>query len=356
MTMMNMHRRNYLRRAVGVPVLLLAACQPGSKATPEATTPESGAATPAPPTELVVYSGRKASLIGPLLERFEKANEVDLKIKYAKTGALAATILEESGAKSVRAEVFIAQDAGGLGLIAAKGLFKDLPESTLAKVAKGYKSRNGDWVGVSGRARTLVYNAEKVKTEDLPRTLDALTAPEWKGKVGWAPSNASFQAHVTALRQLKGEAATKAWLEAMKANDTKVYPKNTPIVEAVGRGEIELGLVNHYYLHKLNADGRAKAAKNWHLGGKDTLVNVAGVGILVGTENPLAQRLVDFLLSAEAQAYFAKKTFEYPVVGTATAAEGLVPFAELEQPDLDLSSISDLEGTLKLLKATKALP
>ncbi len=301
---------------------------------------------------VVVYSGRKESLVGPLLKQFEEKSGIKVDVKYGKTAPLAATILEESEAKTTRAAVFFAQDAGGLGLINQKGLFAKLRSEFTEVVDEKYRARNGMWVGVSGRARTIVaHNSIK----DPPKTLKALTDKKYKGKVGWAPGNASFQSHVTALRKLWGEKETKAWLQAMVKNDVKVYPKNTPIVEAVGRKEIDVGLVNHYYLHKLQADKKAMDAVNIYLEEEDGLVNVAGVGILTANQSPEAEKLVEFLLSKEAQEYFANKTYEYPLMESVKVNAKLPPRAKLNPPDLDLSTIDDLQGTLTLLRDVGAL-
>ena len=195
--------------------------------------------------------------------------------------------------------------------------------------------------------------------EDLPNDIWALTDPKWKGKIGWAPTNGSFQAFVTAMRHLEGEERAREWLEAMIANDVQVFPKNTTIVEATGRGEIELGLVNHYYLYRFLAEAPDFQAKNHHpsAGDAGSMINVAGVGILdTVKDRAAAEAFVAFLLSDEAQRYFSEETNEYPLAaGVAATAEGLLPLAEVDTPELDLSDLDDLQGTLQLLQEVNAL-
>ena len=116
-----------------------------------------GATAPATanPGKLVVYSGRKESLVAPIIEQFASATGIDVQVKYGKTGAIAATILEEG--KNSPADVFFAQDPGGLGAIAKAGMFQKIDTDTLNKVPTWAKSKEAQWVGLSGRARTVVY-------------------------------------------------------------------------------------------------------------------------------------------------------------------------------------------------------
>lgn len=341
-------------------VLSTIACQkkaaPPASEDAEANTPQAAAE----PVSLVLYSGRSQSTVGPLLKQLrdtlEREHSIRLQIKYGKTAALAATLLEEQAAGGTRADLFFAQDAGALGLLEDKGLLSPLPDDVLKQVKPAFRSPRGAWVGVSGRARSVVYNTEKVKQGDLPSTLAGFTSKKWRGRVGWAPTNASFQAHVTALRIVNGNAATRAWLESMQRNDAKAFPKNTPIVEAVARGEIDVGLVNHYYLHKLQSKGVATNAKNTFLDGVGSIVNVAGLAVVDGSQQKeAALELVRALLATESQRYFAEKTFEYPLAQNVAAAPNLVALSSLRLPDLDLSRLSDLEGTLAMLRQARVL-
>ena len=215
-------------------------------------------------------------------------------------------------------------------------------------------------MGVSGRARTVVYNTEALSPEDLPDDLTGFADPKWKGRIGWAPTNASFQTMITAMRAIWGEEMTVQWLKDIQANDPKVYPKNTPIVAAAAAGEIEVGLVNHYYLHRFLAEqGESFGARNYHLsaGGPGAIVMVSGVGILAASDNKEnAQRFVDFLLSEDSQRYFVEKTFEYPLAAGIPVAEGVTPLSEINNPDLSSSALSDLKGTQALLREAGVIP
>jgi len=305
---------------------------------------------------LTVYSGRSATLVAPLIEQFAEATGIDVRVKYASTPQLAATLLEEGD--NTPADVFFAQDPGGLG--AVSGLLTPLSDSVLQRVPQWAVSPSGVWVGVSGRARTVVYNTESLTPADLPEDLTGFADPKWKGRIGWAPTNASFQTMITAMRSIWGEEKTLQWLKDIKANDPKVYPKNTPIVAATAAGEIDVGLVNHYYLHRFLAEeGDSFGARNYHppAGGPGAIVMVAGVGILSASDNKENARIfVDFLLSEEAQRYFVEETFEYPLASGIPVAEGVTPLSEVNNPNISSAALSDLDGTQKLLREAGVIP
>ena len=305
---------------------------------------------------LTVYSGRSETLVGPLIQRFEDSTGIDVSVKFAGTPQLAATLLEEGG--NTPADVFFAQDPGGLSAVAE--LLEPLPAGVLEMVPQWAVSPTGVWVGVSGRARTVVYNTERLTPEDLPEDLTGFADPKWKGRIGWAPANASFQTMVTAMRTMWGEDKTLRWLKDIQSNDPKVYPKNTPIVAAAAAGEIDVGLVNHYYLHRFLAEeGDSFGARNYHppAGGPGAIVMVSGVGILSASDNQEnAQRFVDFLLSEESQRYFVKETFEYPLAAGIPVAEGVAPLSEINNPDLSSADLADLAGTQTLLRKAGVIP
>ena len=308
------------------------------------------------PGDLTLYVGRSESLVGPIIEQFRDATGINVQVKYAGTSELAATLLEE-GSRSP-ADVFFAQDPGGLG--AVEEMFVSVPDSTLNLVPEWARSPDGKWVGISGRARTVVYNPETMTEADLPDDIWDFVDPEWKGRIGWAPTNASFQTMVTAMRVLWGEDKTREWLEGVQANDPTIYPKNTPQVAAVAAGEIDVGLVNHYYLFRFLAEeGDSFPARNYHprAGGPGAVVMVAGAGIISSGENrENAERFLEFMLSQVAQQYFAGQTFEYPLVEGVKTDRLLVPFEEINQPSVPLKDLADLEGTVKLLQETGVLP
>lgn len=302
--------------------------------------------------DLVVYSGRSESLVGELLQRFSEQTGIGVSVRYGDTAELAATILEEG--RNTPADVFFAQDAGALGALAAENRLQTLPDELLEKVDPRFRSPDGVWIGASGRARVIAYNVNRLAPEDLPDSIWGFTEPRWSGRLGWAPTNASFQAFVTALRVLEGDDRAEAWLRAVHANRPRVYRNNTAIVDAVGRGEIDAGFVNHYYLFRFLKERGDEFPVRHHFTKSDagSIVNVAGVGILDTTDNAAAAlAFVEFLLSEEAQRYFAEKTNEYPLIAGVDASSHPVmrPLDDIEMPNIDLSNLDDLQGTLELL-------
>lgn len=300
---------------------------------------------------LTIYSGRGEDLVGSIIEQYEEESGMNVEVKYGSTSELAATLLEEGD--NSPADLFFAQDAGALGAVAAENLFVKMPSSVLNQVEAAFRDEDGEWVGITGRARVMVYNTEELSEEDLPDDIWGLCEEAWRGKIGWAPTNGSFQAFVTALRADQGEERAQEWLECFNDNDAQVYPKNTPIVEAVGNGEIQVGLVNHYYVFQFLAENADFTAANYSPrgAGVGSMINVAGAGILASSENQAgAQEFIEFLLSETGQSYFAEETNEYPLIEGVEINPNLTPLEEINYPDLDLNDLEDLEGTLELLQ------
>ena len=342
--------------------------EPTRTATATAAAPTSAPPTQAPtraqPTDqrdrtLTVYSGRSQSLVHPLLEAFGESTGVDIRVKYGGSASTAATLLEEGD--NTPADVVFLQDPGSLGSLGAAGMLASLPQETLDKVDSRLRDPNGRWVGTSGRARTIIYNTEAINPDtDLPPSILDFTKEEWRGRVGWAPRNGSFQSFVTALRLQLGEDAAREWLEGMKDNDAQEYPNNTSIVQAASNGEVSVGFVNHYYLERFLAEyGEDFGARNYYIGNGDpgALVLVAGAGILEASDNKAtALEFVDFLLSEPAQRYFTSDVKEYPVAAGVEPEGDLPPIESLDPPDVDLGSLSDLQGTIDLLREVGVIP
>ena len=328
----------------------------GGETTGEETTTASEPLTPGEDA-LVVYSGRSEELVGPVFEQFEERSGIDVQVRYGDTAELAATILEEG--ENSPADLFFAQDPGALGALDDEGRLTKLPRGILDRVPAKFRADDGDWVGTSGRARVVAYNTEELSEDELPDSIFGFTDPEWEGKIGWAPTNGSFQAFVTALRVLEGEDRAREWLEGIEANQPFEYSDNLTALEGVASGEVQVAFVNHYYLLQvMEEQGEDVPVRNYYLEGGDpgALVLVAGAGILDAAQNPEAARsFLEYALSEEAQQYFADETFEYPLIEGVEINKELVPLSEIQSPDVDLSNLDDLQGTLELLQETGVL-
>jgi iron(III) transport system substrate-binding protein len=301
---------------------------------------------------LVIYSGRTRNLIDPLLQQFSEETGIAIDVVYDDSANLALAIDEEGS--NTPADVFLSQSPGATGYLDGKGRLAALPGDVLSLVAADVKSGDGTWVGLSGRVRTLVYNTDLVAPADLPDSVLDLTAPEFKGQVAVAPTNGSFQDFVTALRVEQGDDIAEEWLGGMAANDSPTYANNLAIVQAVGRGEVPMGLVNHYYLHQERAENPDLAAANhfFPAGDLGSLLIVTAAAVIEGTDLPdEAAQFIRFMLGADAQQFFADETFEYPLAAGVEPSGDVPPLSEISSTTIDLDELGGgLERTTQLIE------
>ena len=320
----------------------------------------------ADPGNLVIYSGRKESLVGPIIEQFSESTGINVEVKYGSSAPIAALLMEEGD--KTPADIFYAQDPGAIGSV--ENMLKKISDDVLMDsvtdddgktsdvdvVPTWAKSPQGLWTGITGRARVVVYNTAELSEADLPDTMQGFCDAEWKGRIGWAPSNSSFQTMITAMRQEWGETATKEWIECIRDNDAAVYPKNTPQVEAAAKDEIDVGFVNHYYLYKFvldKAEGDDFAARNYHPrgGGPGAMVMVSAAGILKTSQNTdNAEKFIEFMTSQVAQSYFANSTREYPLVSGVKKHPLITAMDDITKPTISLASLSDIAGSAQMLR------
>ena len=313
-----------------------------------------GAATaPTQGTSLTVYSGRDRVLVEPILNKFTQQTGIQLNVRYASSTTLATALVEEGS--SSPADVFWSTEPGTLGLVAGRALLKRLPVATTSKVPAKYSTRSRRWVGTSGRSRVLAYNTNLLRPAQLPKTIWGLTSPSWKGKIGIAPTNGSFQAFLGAAIHMHGEARVRNWLEGLKANDVAFYPNNTTVVQAIARGDVQVGLVNHYYRYLLLADNPNLPVRNHWFRANDpgSLVLAAGVGIVSASEKDAAAlRFVNFLLGKWAQRFIARGpgAAEYPLVKGPAPRPGLPGIRTIKGPKYNLGRLAaDLPRAVQLL-------
>lgn len=311
------------------------------------------AATAPSATSLTIYSGRDERLVKPILDRFTKETGIKLNVRYGSSTALATTLIEE-GSRSP-ADVFWATEPGTLGLVAGRQLLQRIPQSTFGKVPARFSTPSRRWVGTSARSRVLVYNTKALTAPQLPKSVWELTNPRWKGKIGLPPTNGSFQAFVGATMFLHGEDRVRDWLRGLKDNDVKFFANNTTTVEAVARGDVEVGLVNHYYLYNVLASTPGLPIKNhwFRAGDPGSLVLAAGVGVVAATEkDAAAERFVRFLLSRWAQRFIARGpgAAEYPLISGMWPRPGLPRLESIKGPKYNLGRLAvDLPAAVRLL-------
>lgn len=299
--------------------------------------------------ELTIYSGRSEEFIAPFLAQWEQESGIILNVRYGDSAELAAQILEEG--ENSPADLFLSQDAGSLGAVAAAGLFTSLSSTVGKDIDTPFISENRSWIGITGRARVFAYSPEAAAV--LPQSITDLTKDIYRGKIGIAPSNSSFQAFVTALINEKGETTTKKWLKDLKDNGAKIYLKNSAIVEAIDQREIDFGLVNHYYIWEVaTALGRDIAVKNGFFASGDlgNLINVSGAGVLATSQKQdAAEELINYLTSKPIQMQFVEQTHEYSLIPGVMAPQGLPELNSLGSPRVDLGELANTQRTQDLL-------
>jgi len=306
---------------------------------------------------LTIYSGRDEALIGPLLEQFSEENDIAIDVRYGDSADLALLISEEG--EKTPADVFLSQSPGAVGFLATQDLLGELSEDELSAVDPRFESNDGRWIGLSARQRVLVYNEELVAEDELPDSVLDMTDEQYAGDVALAPTNGSFQDFVTAMRQIEGEDVAEQWLTDMAANDSPTYADNSSIVDAVARGEIPMGLVNHYYNYrKLEEDPDAPSRNYVFPQGDIGSLLIASTGSIISSteRQEEATQFIDYLLTDDAQQFYSNETFEYPLTEGVEPSANLPPLESLETPDVDLNDLgSGLRDTARLIEASGLL-
>lgn len=333
--------------------IALSACGNGAAEDTGAAEPGTPGASPASDGSVVLYSGRNENLVQPIIDRFTDETGIAVEVRYANTAEMAAQLLEEGSTSP--ADVFLAQDAGALGAVAREGIVDELPSEVLDLVPEAYRDADGQWVGVTGRVRVLAYNPDLVEESELPQSIDELVEPQWQGRVGVAPTNASFQSFVTAMRVSRGDEATEQWLTALRDNDPQIRERNGQILADVDAGTIDTGLINHYYVGELaqeqgvDVDGLTARLHYFPDGDLGGLVNISGVALTQDQPDEDGLEFVRFMLSESTQQAFVEETYEYPLVEGVEGPAQVPPLSDLEQPEIDLNDLDSLDETVQMV-------
>jgi len=300
---------------------------------------------------LTVYSGRTENLIGPLLEDFTADTGIEVAVKYGNSAELALLISEEGD--RTPADVFISQSPGAVGFLVEAGRLGSLETDLLNLVEPRFRNGDGRWVGLSGRVRVLVFNQDLVDAAELPGSVFDLAESRFEGRLGLAPANGSFQDFVTAMREIHGDDATLAWLKGLEANNASTYVNNTAIVQAVGRGEVPMGLVNHYYNFRIKAEDPGHPTENFFFpdGDVGSLLIATAAGVLADSDRAGdANRLIEYLLGEAAQTFFASETLEYPLAAGVSPDPSLPSLGTLDVATYDFDRLGGgLERTRELI-------
>ena len=301
----------------------------------------------AEPDRLVVYSGRAERLIKPLLDSFQAKTGVQVDLLSSGTTEVV-NRLQAEGARTP-ADLLITNDAGSLERARELGLLRPLTAPDIAAaIPAQFRAADNSWIGLSGRFWVVVYNTTMIKPADLRSLLD-LAEPRWKNKIAIPNAGSEYlQAGISVIKTVYGDDRTKQFLEGLKANaGTQVYGKSSQIVEAVAKGQVALGVVNHYYVYRYLATQPgapiAVLMPDQHEGGMGAIINVAGIGITTHTKHAdSARRLVEYLVSEEGQKQFADLNKEYPLHPRVAADPALPPYKTTRIAPVPLTKLGEL--------------
>ena len=297
---------------------------------------------------LTVYSAQHESLVRTMLEGFTEETGIALEFRDANDAELANQIVQEGEASP--ADVFLTENSPSIDVLDREGLLAPLNEATLDQVGAQYRPASGNWTGFAARSTVLVYNPAQLPQDQLPASILDLADPAWEGRIGIAAGGADFQAIVAGVLALRGEEATRAWLEGLERN-ANVYPSNSAVMVAADEGEIDAGVMYHYYFYRDRAENGLKSddAELHFFRNSDpgAFLSVSGAGVLASTDQPEeAQRLVAYLTGAEAQQRLAESTaLEYAVGNGVPSAGALPPLEELQAPEVDPGSLEQQQVT-----------
>jgi iron(III) transport system substrate-binding protein len=266
--------------------------------------------------EVVVYSARIEQLIKPLFEAFTRDTGVNVKYVTDREGPLMEKLKAEG--ERTPADVLLTVDAGNLWQAAELGLLQPVKSATLeSNVPAHLRDPEGRWFGLTIRARTLIYNKDKVRPADLS-TYEALGDAKWKGRLCLRSSKSVYNQSLVAMMIAEyGEAKTEQVVSSWVANlAVPVFPNDTKVLEAIAAGQCDVGVTNSYYFGRLLAKSpELPLAIFWpNQSGSGVHVNISGAGVTRHAKNPAgAIKLLEWLSGAEAQRIYADANMEYPV-------------------------------------------
>jgi iron(III) transport system substrate-binding protein len=294
--------------------------------------------------KVVVYNAQHEQLLEEIAPKFEAKTGIEVELRNGSDTELGAQLIQEG--KASPADVFLTENTPAISAVERAGLLAPLDTATMEPIPAQYRSTSGLWTGFVARSTVLVYNPSKISAAALPESILDLAEPEWKGKVSFSPTGADFQAIVAAVLDLKGEDATRAWLEGLKANGT-VYDGNNVVLQSVNSGEVATGIEYHYYWYRDQAEAgeNSNNSKLHFFGNQDpgAFLSISGAGVLKDADHPKeAQQFVAYLTSKEGQQALADSyALEYPLNPAVSLAPPVKPFSELQPPTV---AVSDLDG------------
>jgi iron(III) transport system substrate-binding protein len=303
---------------------------------------------------ITVYNAQHESLTKEWIDAFTAETGIKVTVRQGSDTEMSNQIIQEGAASP--ADVFLTENSPAMTQVENAGLFADVDQATVDQVPAEFRPSTGKWTGIAARSTVLVYDKNKISEDKLPKSMLDLAKPEWKGKWAASPTGADFQAIVSALLELKGEAATDAWLAGMKEN-FKAYKGNSTAMKAVNAGEVDAALIYHYYYYGDQAETgeNSNNVTPYYFKNQDpgAFISVSGGGVLKSSKHAAdAQAFLKFITGKQGQEILKNGTsFEYPVGSQVVANEALVPIKDLEAPTVDPAKLNSTQVTDLMTKA-----
>ncbi|MDQ1623848.1 MAG: iron(III) transport system substrate-binding protein [Actinomycetota bacterium] len=304
--------------------------------------------------EITVYNAQHESLTQEWIDAFTAETGVKVTLRQGSDTEMSNQIVQEG--KASPADVFLTENSPAMAQVENAGLFADVDQATVDQVPSEFRPSTNKWTGIAARSTVLVYDKSKLSEDQLPKSMLDLANPEWKGKWAASPSGADFQAIVSALLELKGEAAAEEWLKGMKEN-FKAYKGNSTAMKAVNAGEVDAALIYHYYYYgdQAKTGENSKNVTPHYFKNQDpgAFVSVSGGGVLESSKNAAAaQAFLKFITGKKGQEVLQKGTsFEYAIASDVPANDKLVPLKELQAPTVDPAKLNSAKVTELMTKA-----
>ncbi|MFZ5655341.1 MAG: extracellular solute-binding protein [Pseudomonadota bacterium] len=299
--------------------------------------------------QLVIYTARAEHLIQPLLLRYTEETGTPVRFVTDKAGPLLARLAAEG--EATQADVLITVDAGNLWQAARQGLLQAIDSPALrANVPAHLRDPEGRWYGLSLRARAIVYATDRVDPAQLD-TYAGLADPRWRGRLCLRTSKEVYnQSLVATLIANRGEREAEAMVRGWVANlAAPPFASDTQVIEAIAAGQCDLGLVNTYYLGRLQRERPdLPVALFWPdqaAGEQGAHVNVSGAGVTRHSPRPAAARaFIEWLSAGEAQQLFASLNLEYPVNPEVAPDPLVAGWGEFRADDINLAAAGEYQA------------
>ncbi len=292
---------------------------------------------------ITVYNAQHEQLLEEVAPLFEEKTGVEVKLRSGSDLELANQLVQEGDASP--ADVFLTENSPAMTLVDNADLFAPVEQETLDLIPSQFVPSDQHWLGFLARSTVVIYNTDQLSASELPDSIMDLADPEWDGRISFSPTGADFQAIVSAVLELKGEDATRAWLQGLADNGT-VYDGNDVVLESVNSGEVEAGIAYHYYWYRDQQESgeNSDSSALHYFGNEDpgAFLSVSGAGVLASSDKQEdAQAFVNFLASTEGQQAIADSyALEYPLNPKVSLDPPVKPLSELEPPQIDVSSLN----------------